>query len=82
MGVRLGDLPADCLSNLRFADDMLLFSTSLEHLRSMMCDFKKSTESAGLKIHQKKTKMLSNQGSNKRKEVTIDNIKVEVLPVK
>ena len=29
-----------------------------------------------------KTKILSNQGSNKSQEVTIDNIKVEVLPVK
>ena len=47
-----------------------------------MCDFKKSTENEGLKIHPEKTKILSNQGSNRRKEVTIDNIKVEVLPVK
>ena len=54
MGIRLGDLQAECLSNLRFSDDVLLFSTTLEQLRSMMCDFKKSTESVGLKIHQKK----------------------------
>ena len=79
MGISLGDLQADCLSNLRFADDVLLFSTWLEQLRSMMCDFKKSTESVELKIHLEKTKILSIQGSNRRKEVTIDNIKVEVL---
>ena len=45
-------------------------------------DFKKRTESVGLKIYPEKTKILSKLGSNRRKEVTIDNIKVEVLPVK
>ena len=66
---------------LTFADDVQLFSASQEQLRSMMCDFKKSTESVGMKNHTDKTKILSNQGSNQRKEATIDNIKVEVLPV-
>ena len=47
-----------------------------------MCDFKKSTESLGLKIHPDKTKILRNQGSSKRIEVSSDNIKLEVLPVK
>ena len=30
MDITLGDLQADLLSNLRFADDVLLFSTSLK----------------------------------------------------
>ena len=51
MGFSLGDLQADSLSNLRFADDVILFSASLKQ-------------------------------SNRRKEVTINNIKVEVLPMK
>ena len=29
MGLRLGDYESDCLTNLRFADDVLMFSTSL-----------------------------------------------------
>ena len=33
----------------------------------------------GFEIHPDKTKILNNQGSNKRMEVTIDNIKVEVF---
>ena len=32
-GIRLSDKTEDCLTNLRFADDVLLFSTSLERLR-------------------------------------------------
>ena len=77
MGIRLGDSHADCLSNLRFAD----VSTSLEQLHRMMCDIQKSTESVELKIHSDKTQNLSNQGSNKRTEASIDNITVEVSPV-
>ena len=41
-----------------------------------MCDFKQSTESVVLKIHPDKPKFLSNQSTNKRKEVEINNIKV------
>ena len=44
MGICFGDNESDCLTNLRFADDVLLFATSLEQLRTMMCEFKQSTE--------------------------------------
>ena len=53
----------------------------MEQLQQVLCDFKRSTEKVGLKIHPEKTKILSNQSSNKRKEVAISNIKVEVFPV-
>ena len=79
MGFRLGDHESGCLTNLRFADDVLLFSTSLAQLQKMMCDFKQSTESVGLKIHPDKTKILINESSNRRKEGEINNIKVEIL---
>ena len=79
MGIRLGDYESDCLTNLRFADDVLLFSTSLVQLQKMMCDIKHSTETVGLKIHPKKTNIPSNQCTNRRKEVQINNIKVEIL---
>ena len=79
MGIRLGDYESDCLTSLRFAGDVLLFSVSLVQLQKMMCDFKQSVESVGLKIHPDKTKILSNQSINKRKEVEINNIKVEIL---
>ena len=45
MGICPGDSETDGLTNLRFADDVLLFSTSLEQLQRMMCDFKRHTES-------------------------------------
>ena len=47
-------------------------------LKEMLCDFKKSTEKVGLEIHPSKTKILSNQNL-RRQEVTIENIKIEVM---
>ena len=46
-GIRLSDKREDCLTNLRFADDVMLVSTSLNKLEDMMCDLKRSTEAAG-----------------------------------
>ena len=41
--------------------------------------FKRSTEKVGLRIHPGKMEILSNQSSNTRKEIEVDNIKVEIL---
>ena len=60
----------DCLTNLSFADGVLLFSTSPSKLRDMLKDFKRSTEKVGLEIHPDKTKILSNQDTRRQKEVT------------
>ena len=75
----MSDATEDCLTNLRFADDVLLFSTSLNKLRDMLCEFKISTEAVGLGIHPDMTKILSNQNKTKEKEITVDNIKIEIL---
>ena len=42
----------------------------------MLCEFKRSRETVGLRIHPGKTKILSNQSLNIRKEIEIDDIKV------
>ena len=53
--------------------DVLLFASSKEQLQKMLCEFKRSTEKVGLRIHLGKTKILSNQSSNTRKEIEVDN---------
>ena len=63
MGMYLSDHDRDCLTNLRFADDVLVLAISEEKLQKMLCDFKKSTEKVGLRIHPEKTKILRNQSS-------------------
>ena len=64
MGIHLSDHDHDCLTNLRFADDVMLFATSKEQIRKMMCEFKKATEKVRLRIHPDETKILSNQSTH------------------
>ena len=47
MGIYLSDQDRDCLTNLRFADDVMLFATSKEQIRNMMCEFNDATEKSG-----------------------------------
>ena len=69
-------------TNLRVAHNMLLFATSKEQFQKLLCDFKKSTEKVGLRIHPEKTKTPSNQsslGSDSKKEMQIGDVKIEIL---
>ena len=82
MGIYLSDHDRDCLTNLRFADDVMLFATSKEQIRKMMCEFKKATEKVGLRIHPDKTKILSNQStinSDTKKHIEVDDMSIEIL---
>ena len=82
MGIFLSDHDRDCLTNLRFADDVMLFATSKEHVRKMMCEFKKATEKVGLRIHPDKTKILSNQStvnSDTKKHIEVGDMSIEIL---
>ena len=82
MGIYLSDHDRDCLTNLRFADDVMLFATSKEQLRKMLCEFKKATEEVGLRIHPDKTKILSNQStinSDTKKDLEVDDMNIEIL---
>ena len=79
MGIYLSDNDHDCLTDMRFADDELLFASSNEQLRKMLREFKRSTGKLGLRNHPGKTKILSNQSANTRKETEVHNIKIEIL---
>ena len=56
MGIYLSDNDHDCLTNLRFADDVLLFASSKEQLQRMLCEFKRSTEKMDSGFIQKRRK--------------------------
>ena len=43
MGICSGDAESDSFTNLRFAVDVLLFSTSQVQLQKMLCDCNQST---------------------------------------
>ena len=82
MGIYLSDRDRDCLTNLRFADDMMLFATSKEQIRKMIYEFKKATEKVGLRIHPDKTKILCNQStinSNTKRHIEVGEMSIEIL---
>ena len=82
MGIYLSDQERDCLTNLRFADDVMLFATSKEQIRNMMYEFKKATEKVGLRIHPDKTKILSNQSnmnSDTKRYIKVSEMSIEIL---
>ena len=82
MGIYFSDQERDCLTNLRFADDVMLFATSKEQIRSMMCEFKDATEKVGLRIHPDKTKILSNQSNmnyDTKRYIKIGEMSIEIL---
>ena len=48
------------LSNLRFADDVLLFASTRGQLTIMLAELKEAAARCGLKLHAEKTKILTN----------------------
>ena len=79
LGIKLSDEKRDCISNLRFADDLFMLANSLKQLKRMIADLK-NTEAQGLEIHPSKTKILTNQKTNKLRDIEIDEMHVEMLP--
>ena len=82
MGIYLSDQERDCLTNLRFADDVMLFATSKGQVQNMMCEFKEATEKVGLTIHPDKTKILSNESSmnsDTERYIKIGDMNIEIL---
>ena len=78
----MSDNDHNCLTNLRFADDVLLLASSKEQLRKMLYEFKKSTEKVGLGIHPERTKILSNYSiinSDTKKEPETEDMNIEIL---
>eukprot|EP00973_Karenia_brevis_P046646 6471381-Karenia_brevis.AAC.1 len=71
------------LTNLRFADDVLLIAPSLHQLTHMLTDFKHTAKQVGLELHPDKTKIMTNAtrhtGRPKQKHVVIDDAKLEIL---
>ena len=77
MGIYLSDNDHDCFTNMRFADDVLLFATSKEQLQKMVREVKRSIEKVGLRIHPGKTKILATKARTPEKKLRL--IKVVIL---
>ena len=81
VGVKVG---TDMLTNLRFADDLLLIGRSRAQVRHMLEDLAKEAAKVGLTLHMGKTKILSSRSERRgclaQQHVDVLGEKVEVLP--
>jgi Reverse transcriptase (RNA-dependent DNA polymerase) len=64
------------LNNLRYADDIVLFSESKDELIKMIHDLKQTSKPLGLKINEDKTKIINNTMSS---NYIVDGISIEVV---
>ena len=67
------------LSNLRFADDIILFAESEEKLKDMLEDLNNKGKRDGMRLNKKKTKIMCNEmaRSRRRTGVVIDGEQLE-----
>ena len=81
--LRPGASAGSILTNLRFADDVLLFATSLQQLKTMLKEIQQEALRVGLELHPDKTKILHNIQRRKptqQPETTrINDMNVEIL---
>eukprot|EP00973_Karenia_brevis_P044746 6196662-Karenia_brevis.AAC.1 len=59
-GVQVGSGQSNLLCNLRFADDIILLSTSKKQLLNMLEDVVHACQSVGLQMHPDKSKLFCN----------------------
>ena len=75
----MSDQERDCLTNLRFADDVMLFATSKEQIRKMMSEFKKATEKVGLRKDEDSQQPEHHQLGHKKKHLEVGDMSIEIL---
>jgi hypothetical protein len=69
----------DPLTNLRFADDVVLFATSRSDVRKMLTDLNKEAGKFGLKLHAGKTKVFVTNPAARQTPISCAGFDVAVL---
>ena len=74
---------ATTITNLRFADDVLLIGTTLNQVKNMLDTLTTETSKHGLQLHPDKTKILHNgsksTGAHKQRHAQVCNMTIEIL---
>jgi endonuclease/exonuclease/phosphatase family metal-dependent hydrolase len=81
-GIQLGTTDSSRLTNLRFADDVLITAKSLNQLTEMIKCLKDEALKCGLELHPDKTKIISSTNRNGRpaaKHAKVGDLKIEIL---
>ena len=73
------NINGDCLDNLRFADDIILFTESEEQLGRLLSDLNKEGKKDGMKMNKRKTKIMCNEVARRtrRNGISIDGEQLE-----
>ena len=82
-GVQLGHTSTTILTNIRFADDVMLVASTLPQLTTMLTQLRQQAKQYGLELHPDKTKILTNlskrRGRDARTSVDVDGEPVSIL---
>ena len=79
IGLDVSAAATEYLTNLRFADDVLLFATCRSHMERMMSDIQAEAALHGLQLHPEKTKVLTNARQQLRASIHHGPSSIEVL---
>ena len=81
-GIKLGYAQETSITNLRFADDVLLYAPNLRQLTCMLRDLKSQATLCGLSLHPDKTKILTNVSRRMGRTIThikLDDSRIDIL---
>ena len=67
------------LSNLRFADNILLVSTSCDQLQNMIEQLNGKSKAVGLQMNKNKTKIMSNRFAKSIQNIMLHNSSLEAV---
>ena len=74
------DRPEDPLTNLRFADDVLLISSNRADVAKMIADLQAESSKYGLKLHSGKTSIITNSSRSVPEHISCRGLQVRTLP--
>ena len=72
------NINGEYLNNLRFADDIVLFSESWEELQKMIEDLNRESRNVGLKMNMSKTKIMFNENAE-RQQIRVMDEPLEIV---
>ena len=84
-GLQIGATARNTVTNLRFADDVLIIGRTANQLSTMLADLTTEASSFGLNLHPDKTKVLTSAtkatGRGNKSHISVNDMMIEILPI-
>ena len=82
-GIQMGTSDSSRITNLRFADDVLLLGRSLSQVTAMLEEVYVEAQACGLQLHPEKTKIITSTsraaGRPRNRNIKVGDMKIEIL---